>query len=292
VPSRQPEAVEDAVVASPVAAPTTPTSITTPTMPDSLPIATVQPTPVRPHFSVFRAFANHISTDPQARLWFIILLFLLLIVRLLLSPSLSLIFVAVTYSGFWMPQIVRSVRRGRSSSLSAEYLIGTSVCRSLMALYFLGCPKNVLDVEVRPWVWWLVAFVFLQVAVILLQQRFGPGFFLPQSYAPVKIYDYHPPIPLPPLDSPNQTLGDCAICMDDILVDSAMRDATAHEGHAVDDEKKSFLDVVLLHEGEPAGGRKTYSLAPCQHLFHTECLETWLAIKNICPQCRRPLPPL
>lgn len=25
----------------------------------------------------------------------------------------------------------------------------------------------------------------------------------------------------------------------------------------------------------------------CQHIFHQNCLETWLKIKNICPLCRR-----
>ncbi|SPO26825.1 related to TUL1 - Golgi-localized RING-finger ubiquitin ligase [Ustilago trichophora] len=32
--------------------------------------------------------------------------------------------------------------------------------------------------------------------------------------------------------------------------------------------------------------------APCQHAFHTECLERWLEIKNECPSCRSVLPPI
>ncbi|SPO26547.1 related to TUL1 - Golgi-localized RING-finger ubiquitin ligase [Ustilago trichophora] len=32
--------------------------------------------------------------------------------------------------------------------------------------------------------------------------------------------------------------------------------------------------------------------APCQHAFHTECLERWLEIKNECPSCRSVLPPV
>lgn len=61
---------------------------------------------------------------------------------------------------------------------------------------FLTCPKNVLDVEPRRrcqvmgklcltyilpgWMWYLAIFIFLQVAVVLLQQRLGPAFFLPK----------------------------------------------------------------------------------------------------------------
>lgn len=63
--------------------------------------------------------------------------FLSLVVRVILSPSMTVFFVGTVYSFFWMPQIVRSARRGRSSGLTAEYLIGTTICR----LYFVLC-KN------------------------------------------------------------------------------------------------------------------------------------------------------
>ena len=34
--------------------------------------------------------------------------------------------------------------------------------------------------------------------------------------------------------------------------------------------------------------RDSYSLmfTPCFHIFHTECLDKWLEIKNTCPSCR------
>jgi hypothetical protein len=151
--------------------------------------------------------------------------FLTFIVRVIVTPSLALVFVASMYSLFWLPQIIRSVKKGRSSALTAEYLIGTSLCRLFHALCeyqctccqftssisifsdFLACPKNVLDVEPRGryrvvnqpdliytligWIWYLVIFIFLQVAVVLLQQRFGPAFFLPKRvgcYSAVQMF--------------------------------------------------------------------------------------------------------
>lgn len=42
----------------------------------------------------------------------------------------------------------------------------------------------------------------------------------------------------------------------------------------------------------PLNARKSYAVAPCHHLFHTKCLQQWMAIKTICPLCKRPLPPL
>ena len=66
-------------------------------------------------------------------------IFLTLVVRVILSPTLSMVFVGITYSFIWLPQIIRSVRRGRSSGLSKEYVVGTTVCRLFLAL--CKCPS-------------------------------------------------------------------------------------------------------------------------------------------------------
>lgn len=80
--------------------------------------------------------------------------------------------IGMIYSNFWVPQIVRSARRGTASGLRAEYLVGTTACRAFFALcmfflssycsdllkggiltiFFFGvdlfaCPKNVLDID-------------------------------------------------------------------------------------------------------------------------------------------------
>lgn len=36
--------------------------------------------------------------------------------------------------------------------------------------------------------------------------------------------------------------------------------------------------------------RKFLMKTPCGHLFHTECLEKWMKMKNECPYCRREVP--
>lgn len=38
--------------------------------------------------------------------------------------------------------------------------------------------------------------------------------------------------------------------------------------------------------------RSEIMVAPCHHVFHTQCLERWLTIKTECPSCRSPLPPV
>ncbi|KAJ6581462.1 hypothetical protein B0H19DRAFT_1217673 [Mycena capillaripes] len=274
-----------------------------------LPAPAVQATPLPTQPSFLAFFIQHIRSDPQLRLWLVLFVFLTLMVHTILSATLSIIFVAVAYSLFWSPQIVRSTRRGRGSGLAAEYLVGTTLCRLYIALYFLLCPKNVLDIEPRPWSTFLAAFVCLQMTIVILQDtRIGPTFFLPRRYVAVKTYDYHPVMPVSgDAESPDQSLGDCAICMDSIHVDPSVRRRPTSLDDKSDWEKTSIkgtskrktkggaaggiLNAVQMGVGS-ATGRKNYSLAPCHHLFHTDCLERWLAIKNICPQCRRPLPPL
>ncbi|KAH9479483.1 DSC E3 ubiquitin ligase complex subunit 1 [Psilocybe cubensis] len=243
-------------------------------------------------------FVNHVRTDTQTKIWLMSFICWAVIVRVILSPTLSKIFLVLTYSTIWMAQIWRSASRGRSSGLSKEYILGTTACRLYLALYFLGCPKNVLEVETRSWIWPLAVFVVLQATVVILQDTFGPTFFLSQKYANAKIHDYHPYIPLPDSESPEKSLGDCAICMDSIIIAATppKRPKYLDGRHSESDsteESASGSVFSFIRRGVGANkARKNYSLAPCSHLFHTECLERWLAIKNICPQCRRPLPPL
>jgi len=206
--------------------------------------------------------------DEHNRIWYFVFIILVLVIRVAVAPGVTVIILAVLYSSIWVPQIVRAARRGRPCALGSKYIIGTTIGRMLLAMYLLGCPKNVMDVEPRPWVYALSLFACVQAAVLGLQSSFGPAFFLPQRLADSQGYDYHPPLP----DTEGGPLGDCAICMESI--DRPPEDASGKP----------------IRRGVRA--RASYSLAPCAHLFHTECLERWLAIKNICPQCRRPLPPL
>ncbi len=87
-------------------------------------------------------------------------------------------------------------------------------------------------------------------------------------------------MPLPDPESPEPSLGDCAICMDAILVDSFLRprgksfdlrDAHDEIGTGLSNAKKGksvgdMLNAMQMGVGA-AHARKNYSLAPCSHLF-------------------------
>ena len=38
--------------------------------------------------------------------------------------------------------------------------------------------------------------------------------------------------------------------------------------------------------------KKMYMITPCDHVFHTVCLERWMMLKNDCPYCKRKIPPV
>ncbi|KAI8075773.1 hypothetical protein BDF21DRAFT_423644 [Thamnidium elegans] len=180
------------------------------------------------------------------------------------------------FYSFWVPQIVRNVFRGCRHPLSHRYIFVMSITRLSVPLYFYGCPDNIIGHETTPWVWLLVGYIALQVVILLLQDAFGPRFFVPSKYLP-QTYNYHPIFStddeetLPNGDEDADTKSnlqsrDCAICM--LPIDTS---ASKHTG----------LNVL---------SRTTYMMTPCHHMFHTECLERWMRIKLECPVCRAYLP--
>ena len=110
---------------------------------------------------------------------------------------------------------------------------------------------------------------------------FPIGMLTVKKFAEVKSYNYHPPMPFP--EFPEQSLGDCAICMDAILLEPALGRPSlgldSKESHAEKGSSSSFSirrargvtgvlnDVMRLGGVNTSSASKSYSLAPCCHLF-------------------------
>lgn len=173
--------------------------------------------------------------------------------------------VFVCYS-FWLPQIVHNVHREVRNPFDTGYLYGISALRLFLPLYFYGDSDNFLTAfpmyESKPdyhFCYILTGWVALQVGVLVLQQKYGPRFFVPARFLPVK-YNYERRVnkeELSLLRTSNNDEGtiDCVICM--VELDVSARD---------------------------------YMIAPCDHMFHRECLQGWMQVKMECPTCRCALP--
>jgi transmembrane E3 ubiquitin-protein ligase len=52
------------------------------------------------------------------------------------------------------------------------------------------------------------------------------------------------------------------------------------------------LECSICYDDIDVRDRNQYMLAPCNHLFHAECLKQWMGVKMECPICRTELPAL
>jgi len=159
------------------------------------------------------------------------------------------LFILLLYS-FWIPQIYCNIERDSSKGVLHQYVIGMSITRLLIPLYFYACSENFAHTEPRfGFSVLLVCWVIAQVIFLFIQDRYGPRFFIPRRLLPPK-YDYQHDVALPTGET-----AECVICMSQVELD-----------------------------------RKDYMVTPCNHIFHQPCLLQWLNQKMECPTCRHALP--
>ncbi|TPX58388.1 hypothetical protein CcCBS67573_g09171 [Chytriomyces confervae] len=175
----------------------------------------------------------------------------------------------VVASSLWVPQILSNVKRNSRNSLHPSFLLMTSVSRLMLGLYYLACPSNILTMTIaldNPRYWTaaaVTAWVGVQILVIYLQDRWGTRALIPEKLYP-KRYDYHRATRFEKGSKPQGS--ECAICFSEIFTNNTLGN----------DRNR---DVAR------------YMLTPCDHVFHTDCLERWMDIKLECPVCRESLPP-
>ncbi|KAL9267091.1 Transmembrane E3 ubiquitin-protein ligase FLY2-like protein [Drosera capensis] len=154
---------------------------------------------------------------------------------------------------FWIPQIVTNVVRDSRKPLHPHYILGVTITRLPIPLYVFGCPNNFMRIQPdKTWCIYLCIFMGLQSAVLLLQHYLGSRCFIPRQILPEK-YSYYRKF-----DQESNQTTDCVICMAAINLSQRPNDCM---------------------------------VTPCDHFFHSGCLQRWMDIKMECPTCRRPLPP-
>ncbi|KAF2822025.1 hypothetical protein CC86DRAFT_357989 [Ophiobolus disseminans] len=221
------------------------------------------------------------------------------------------------YLSFWVPQIYRNIMRNCRKALRWDYVIGTSVVRSIPVAYFYLKEDNVLFAKTD---WYgfaiLAGWMWVQLLAMGTQEVLGPRFFVKEGWAP-PAYDYHPilredeegaTMPLnittADADADSPTTIDASECSEPSTSKSA--------GESKGKGKKVFdcsicandIEVPVIPAGadENAGAgmggtgmilqRRMYMVTPCRHIFHTGCLEGWMRYRLMCPNCREVLPPL
>lgn len=224
-------------------------------------------------------------------------------------------YMLVLYS-FWVPQIVYNVITEAKRPLHTYFIYGMSISRCFVPIYMFALKDNFLK-EVYPdqptnyfMVEVLVLWIGLQTAVLIAQGKYGARFMIPARFLPPK-FDYHRSIPpaMIPDDSEqslekheNPPLGPLKDGGSELCKTTGTRNRlkggrgkpetipTTMTTEAITPPPSSTLDCVICCNSINHHNRKGYMLAPCDHIFHKDCLIQWMDVKMECPICRTELP--
>jgi mitofusin len=224
--------------------------------------------------------------------------------------------VSFVYLSFWAPQIYRNVMRNCRKALRWEYVIGTSVVRSIPVAYFYLKEDNVLFAKTDGYGFAVLAgWMWVQIVALGSQELLGPRFFIRDGWAP-PAYDYHPilredeegatmPLNITTTDESSANTLDASSSTDETTPMTKSAGESKGKGKTVFDCSICAQDievpVIAAGADESAAGmggtsmilqRRQYMVTPCRHIFHTGCLEGWMRYRLMCPNCREVLPPL
>mgnify|MGYP001762197398 FL=1 len=232
---------------------------------------------LRARFSEFGAGAPRVmrtwlgAACPLADAAVMIFLLAVFVVTLVAPWLVALCLVPALFS-FWVPQIVHNVRKRTVGATTPAYVIGTTLAHVFFPLCTCALPaglahradlfqypRNLFFFEPTALVWIPVAWLAMQMVVLLAQQVFGPRFFVPRCLmAHEPTWDWHPtPAKLATMlqqavpgdleraphsiDPEHLPLGDCAICLAPNEW-AAQRVPSAPERHARGPERERLLE--------------------------------------------------
>ncbi|PFH62083.1 hypothetical protein XA68_15174 [Ophiocordyceps unilateralis] len=211
------------------------------------------------------------------------------------ARSLFLSLCAFVYLSLWVPQIYRNTMRNCRRAMRWPFVVGQTVLRLLPVAYFWVKEDNFLYARPDRMAFAvLVAWVWLQLVVLAVQEVMGPRFGIPAGWTPDG-WDYHP------------VLGEDAVEAGGLPIGLVSDDSRRGSNASVKRGNMRAIDCAICHEalevpvlraGDEDGSvanvfaRRLYMMTPCRHIFHTYCLEGWMRFRLQCPICREDLPPI
>jgi len=154
--------------------------------------------------------------------------------------------IVLAFQAYWLPQILHDAWQGSRSAIRPAFFFGISATRTLLILYLWGCPHGVFNGDLYPRLPGSPSSLFCasvillqaaQMAVMVLQCRLGPRWFVPWACMPWA-YNYHRGMRI-------EAGTDCVICMSEIDAEDAQRVVTpcSHNFHRACLEQ--WMDVKM-----------------------------------------------
>lgn len=214
----------------------------------------------------------------------------------------------------WLPQIIYNVFSNNNISLPIVYVLIVTIDRLFASFYFKGYSGNCFSTSADIIFISMIALMTFVIIILMLSQMiFGPRWFFPYKLRNNQ-YDYYKT-----KEEILQTKSDikeveCVICLfplfkterrnvkivqdDKFLLSMPTEDVIIEvleqEGTFINKPKKSCCSKIsgILFDFESKSlnkYNKEYMITPCNHLFHSPCLELWFERKKECPNCRKQL---
>ena len=232
--------------------------------------------------------------------FYILLFFSLISIKTIITHT-STCF--ILFSSTWIFQIIHSVRMGTRPPMSKSYIILSTLGKLFLPVYLKAYEGNLF--ELKPSylkVSLLLSIVFIQVLILLIQKSFGGKAIVPRCWKKLGYNYYRESINVEEHISKNP---DCAICLGELTKEPDLEINV--EGEKVDEnlhpQRSLFEKLIKLfcigfwiskinYLFNSQNQKKKYMITPCDHVFHTFCLEQWMAQKNECPYCKQKIPPI
>ena len=209
--------------------------------------------------------------------------------------------IIIAYIFSWLGQILLSIFKNSRPPMSRLYIVWHSISRLFLPIYAKAFSKNLFDL--RPSylkVAILIIIICVEAIVLILQKGLGPRFIIHKKCRKQnQIFDYYrDKVNIEKHVSQNPL---CVICLENLNVE------VDENFNKIKKKKKPktlerkimnvlYLDVLnrkiknCIQYLEGAYPKKKYMITPCDHVFHTVCLEKWIKIKNECPYCKNEIP--
>lgn len=197
----------------------------------------------------------------------------------------------IAINTIWVPQFLRNTLKNRRAALTWEYVLGTSLIRLAPVAYFCLLGTNPLRHRFDPVLFLVVTcWITIQLSLLYLQSRMGPRFWLNEKWLP-QAYDYQVVLSIKDLEAGGGFGSDLLANINQVEEQDGVVSCKSTCSICMAD-----VDVPILVDSSsklPAKIDTTpYMVTPCHHIFHSECLQSWMKYKLQCPVCRESLPPL
>ena len=211
--------------------------------------------------------------------------------------------ITIVYTLSWLSQILVSVCQNSRPPIPRLYIVWSSLSRLYLPIYAKGFKYNCFNL--RPSylkVLLLIIITFIEAIILLLQKSLGPRIIIPKKFRKQnQVFDYYKDkVNIQKHVSQNPI---CVICLENLSVDvdeNFNRIKKAKKPKTIGNKIMSIFYLDILNEKikkclkylEGKNIKKKYMITPCDHVFHTVCLEKWIKLKSECPYCKTNIPPI